>query len=187
MISVVIPTFNAAPHLVRALPPLVPAVADGLVRELIVSDGGSTDATLAIAEDVGARVVTGGGTRAARLNAGAAVARSDWLLFLHAETTLDDDWARDAAHFMAQPASRERAAVFRFDVSDAGARHAVWWTRLRSAAGWPVGAQGLLMARAFHDALGGYREDAAAEDIDLARRIGGRRFTHLPSRAMVSR
>ena len=46
MISVVIPTLNAAAHLTRALAPLVPAAAEGLVRELIVSDGGSTDASL---------------------------------------------------------------------------------------------------------------------------------------------
>ena len=55
MISVVIPTLNAAATLQRALSPLVPAAVDGLVREVVVADGGSTDETLELAEDAGAQ------------------------------------------------------------------------------------------------------------------------------------
>ena len=57
MISVVIPTLNAERTLQRALAPLVPAAVEGLVREVVVADGGSTDRTLELADDAGANIV----------------------------------------------------------------------------------------------------------------------------------
>ena len=189
MISVIIPTLDAAAHLERSLPPLVPAVADGLVRELIVSDGGSRDATLEIAEGVGARIVAGPKGRGRQLIAGAVAARSDWLLFLHADTALDDGWRIDAARFIAAPASRERAAAFRFAFDDdtAAARRAAWWVGLRcNALALPYGDQGLLISRPFYDALGGFRDMPLMEDVDLVRRIGRARLTMLNSAAVTS-
>ena len=53
MISVIIPTFNDEAHLVAVLSPLVPASMEGLIRELIIVDAGSTDATLEIADSGG--------------------------------------------------------------------------------------------------------------------------------------
>ncbi len=187
MISVIIPTLNAAAHLARSLPPLVPAVADGLVRELVVSDGGSSDATLEIAAGVGARIVSGAKGRGRQLIAGAAVARGDWLLFLHADTALDDGWRKDAARFMA--GSPERAAAFRFAFDDdtATARRAAWWVGVRCGVlALPYGDQGLLISRSFYDALGGFRDLPLMEDVDIVRRVGRARLTILPSRAVTS-
>ncbi len=189
MISVIIPTLNAAAHLERSLPPLVPAVADGLVRELIVSDGGSTDATLAIAEGVGARIVQGPKGRGRQLIAGAAAARGDWLLFLHADTALEDGWRKDAGRFMGTTASRERAAAFRFAFDDesGAARRAEWWVGLRCGVlALPYGDQGLLISRSFHAALGGFRDMPLMEDVDIVRRIGRARLTMLNARAVTS-
>ncbi len=91
-VSVVIPTLNAAASLPATLAAFAPAAFDGFIRELIVSDGGSTDATLAIAEEAGARVVGGKAGRGLQLARGAAAARGAWLLFLHADTTLGEGW-----------------------------------------------------------------------------------------------
>lgn len=188
MISVVIPTLNAAVHLQRSLPPLVPAVADGLVRELVVSDGGSTDATLEIADGVGARVVRGAAGRGRLLIAGAAAARADWLLFLHAETALEPTWTADAAKFIGAAASAMRAAAFRYALDDPSmtARGVVWWAGVRSGAlASPRGAQGLLISRKFYDSLGGFADLPSAEDVDFVRRVGRARLTMLPSRAVL--
>ena len=187
MISVIIPTLNAAAHLARSLPPLVPAVAEGLVRELVVSDGGSTDATLAIADGVGARIVEGAKGRGRQLIAGAAAARGEWLLFLHADTALDDGWRKDAALFVA--GSQNRAAAFRFAFDDdtAAARRAAWWVGVRCGLlALPYGDQGLLISRSFYDSLGGYCDIPLMEDVDIVRRIGRTRLTVLPSRAATS-
>lgn len=189
MISVVIPTLDAAPHLARALAPLVPAVAEGLVRELVISDGGSRDDTLAIADGVGARIVEGPRGRGRQLIAGAAAARGDWLLFLHADTALEDIWARDAARFIDAARDRPRAAAFRFAFDDdaPAARRAARWVDLRCRVlALPYGDQGLLISRAFYDAVGGYRDLDLMEDVDLVRRIGRARLTMLSARAVTS-
>ena len=88
MISVVIPTLNAQATLAATLTALVPAAVDGLVREVIVVDGGSTDQTAAIVEDAGAQLVCKSGGRGHQLTVGALRAKQPWLLFLHADTVL---------------------------------------------------------------------------------------------------
>ena len=187
MISVVIPTLDAAAHFGRALAPLVPAVAEGLVRELIVSDGGSTDATLAIADGVGARIVEGPKGRGRQLIAGAAVARGEWLLFLHADTALEEGWSREAGRFMAASPSRAAAFRFAFDDETAAARRAAWWVAIRcKLLALPYGDQGLLISRALYDEIGGYRDLPLMEDVDIVRRIGRARFTMLNARAVTS-
>ena len=187
MISVVIPTLNAAAHLTRALAPLVPAAAEGLVRELIVSDGGSTDASLDIADAAGARIVEGPPGRGRQLIAGAAMARAEWLLFLHADTALEEGWSREAAHFM--QASTDRAAAFRFAFDDdtGAARRAAWWVGLRChVLALPYGDQGLLISRKLYDSIGGYRDMPLMEDVDIVRRIGRARLSVLRTRAVTS-
>src|SRR5262245_58936909 len=84
MISVVIPTLNDEDGLAGTLAALVPAAVDGLVREVIVVDGGSTDGTLHIAEAAGTEIVRSEASRGAQLAARAKRARFPWLLFLHA-------------------------------------------------------------------------------------------------------
>jgi glycosyltransferase involved in cell wall biosynthesis len=92
MISVVIATHNDAQTLGQTLASLVPAAVDGLVREVILADAGSTDETLAIAEDAGASVVPCDGPVEARLLQGCLAARSDWLLILEASAPAPQGW-----------------------------------------------------------------------------------------------
>ncbi len=187
MISVVIPTHNAQNALTRCFDSLIGATVHGVVREVIVADGGSSDDTLAIADAAGAHVVRGGKTRAAQLAAGAKVARSDWILFLHPETALDPGWEVEAEAFIQRVTiEHQRAAAFRFglDEFDGPSRRAEALTALRC---WlfklPYGDQGLLIPKRLYNKLGGYGE-GSMEDIDLVRRIGPSRLVMLRARAV---
>src|SRR5882757_828790 len=96
MISVVIPTLNSERLLPRCFDSLIPAAVRGVVREVIVSDSGSNDGTLAIADATGAHIVHARKGRGAQLAEGARIAKSDWLLFLHPETSLEPGWEVEA-------------------------------------------------------------------------------------------
>jgi glycosyltransferase involved in cell wall biosynthesis len=188
MISVVIPALNAERCLPRCFDSLIPAAVRGVVREVIVADGGSSDGTLEVADVAGAHVVNAGKSRSAQLIAGAEIARSDWILFLLPETALEQGWEVEAESFMAQAMpERPRAAIFRFALEDFGGevRRAEAKANLRA---WllalPYGDQGLLIPRRFYNRLGGYRQLAQMEDADLVRRIGRRRLVRFRSRAI---
>jgi glycosyltransferase involved in cell wall biosynthesis len=190
MISVVIPTLNAQAALPRCFDSLIGATVRGLVKEVIVADGGSTDATLTIADAAGCHVVRTGKSRAAQLIAGTACARGDWLLFLLPETALEAGWENEAEAFMARATlERPRAAAFRYGLDDfepsARRREAVAALRTGFFA-LPYAEQGLLMPKRLYQKLGGYR-DMAMEDADLVRRIGRSRLVRLRARAINQR
>jgi rSAM/selenodomain-associated transferase 2 len=182
-LSVVIPALDAAASLQATLASL------GDIGEIIVVDGGSRDDTVALAERSGARVVRAERGRGRQLAAGAAVARGDWLLFLHADTRLQSGWLPEVQATIADQANRMRAAVFRFGLDDAApqARRLERLVALRCALfALPYGDQGLLIHRAFYDALGGFRPIPLMEDVDMVRRIGRRRLILLQSTALTS-
>jgi rSAM/selenodomain-associated transferase 2 len=189
MISVIIPTLNAAPRLRRALAPLAHGAAQGVVKQVIVCDGGSTDQTLEIAEDGGCDILRCEQGRARQMRAGAAASKGKWLLFLHGDTVLAPGWIAESERFMAAPQSRRRAAAFRlaFDDDSAPARRIVFWARLRaSVMKLPYGDQGLLISRFFYDGLGGYPEIPLMEDVELVRRIGPKRLVLFETEAVTS-
>lgn len=99
MLSALIPTANSQDDLALLLAALVPAAVEGLVREVICADAGSTDATEALCEDAGARLIQGG------LVAAAAQARSDWLLILPVGLRLAGGWDDAVARRLAQQPS----------------------------------------------------------------------------------
>ncbi|HYS45340.1 MAG TPA: glycosyltransferase, partial [Rhizomicrobium sp.] len=136
MVSVIIPTLNAERLLPRCFDSLIPAAVRGVVREVIVSDSGSNDGTLAIADAAGAHIVHARKGRGVQLAEGAAAAKGDWLLFLHPETSLEPGWEVEAESFMTQALmERPRAAVFRFALEDFGgeARRAEAKANLRAS------------------------------------------------------
>lgn len=192
MISVVIPALNAQATLPETLTALIPAAVEGLIREVIVVDGGSADQTRKLADSAGADVIAARASRGGQLLAGAARARHPWLLFLHADTVLDLGWEREVWHFMDRVDTGKgklAAAAFRFALDDDGAaprilERLVW---LRCAVlHWPYGDQGLLIPRRLYDEVGGYRPIPVMEDIDLNRRLGARRLKILRARAITS-
>lgn len=184
-LSVVIPVLNAA----RTLPACLAALARWPDADILVSDGGSTDASTVDAVRNGARIVTGSPGRGAQLARGAAAATGDWLLFLHADTVLDQDGTRAAQDFIQDPVNARRAAYFRLALDDADPRA----RRVERLAAWrcralalPYGDQGLLIPRALYDSLGGYRPLPLMEDVDLVRRIGRARLVPLDAAAVTS-
>jgi glycosyltransferase involved in cell wall biosynthesis len=188
MISVVIPTSNSERLLPRCFDSLITAAVRGVVREVIVSDAGSSDGTLAIADAAGAHVMHAKKGRGAQLADGAAIAKGDWLLFLHPETSLEQGWEVEAESFIHQAVmERPRAAAFRFALEDFGgeARRAEAKAALRTMLfALPYGDQGLLIPKRLYHKLGGYRPLRDMEDADLVRRLGRRRLVGLRSRAI---
>jgi len=183
---VIIPTLDAARELAGCLDALAGARA---VREIIVADGGSRDATVAVAAEAGARVVRAPRGRGTQLAAGAAVARGEWLLFLHADCRLEPGWQDGVRAFLAVEDAAARAGYFIFALDEPlpAAR------RLERAVAWrcrvlalPYGDQGLLISRSLYDGLGGFAPVPLMEDVGIVRRLGRRRLVPIAARAVSS-
>ena len=117
MLSVVIATHDSERALLPTLAALVSGAAAGIVREVIVADAGSRDATTAIADGAGCRVLVSAQGRGARLKAAAEAARASWLLFLRPGVVLDATWVDETRRFVEETELRgcagTHAAVFR--------------------------------------------------------------------------
>jgi rSAM/selenodomain-associated transferase 2 len=192
MISVIIPTLNAERTLGPTLAALVPAVVKGVVQEAILVDGGSSDETCLIAEAAGTQLIEAPRGRGTQLDAGAARARGDWLLFLHADTVLEPGWAEEVESFIERVQSgrrEEAAAFFRFALDDDGVmpRFVERIVALRCALlALPYGDQGLLISCHLYNRLGGFRPLPLMEDVDLVRRLKRRELVMLNARAVTS-
>ncbi len=174
-LSIVIPTLNVGAGIGSALAALVPGVADGLVREVVLADGGSEDGIAVVAEETGARLIEAPRGRGSQLAIGADTARGDWLLFIHADTVLPDGWAGTVAAHMERHADRAGYFRLRFDSERRYARWTEGWANIRSRLfGLPYGDQGLLISRRLYDEVGGYRPMPLMEDVALARALRGR-------------
>lgn len=190
MISVVIPTLNAAASLPGCFSSLLQATMRGLVREVIVADGGSTDDTVDIADAAGATVLRASPGRGTQLAAGADAARADWLLFLHADTHLEPGWEAEAITFIEQSSiDRPSAAFFKFALDDRSAQARLLEKLVAMRCMFfalPYGDQGLLVPARLYRKLGGFKPIALMEDVDLVRRLGRGRLATLRARAITS-
>ena len=168
-ISLVIPVLDEAAGISTTLRALAPLRSRG--HEVIVVDGGSADATVALASAAADRVIQGPRGRARQMNAGAAAAQGEVLLFLHADTVLPD--AADGAIWHAMAAG---ARWGRFDVRISGGKVLfpliATLMNLRSRlSGIATGDQAIFVERRLFLQLGGYADQPLMEDIELSRRL----------------
>jgi glycosyltransferase involved in cell wall biosynthesis len=176
MISVIIPTLNSERALVPTLAALVPGAVRGVVREVIVCDGGSSDGTIEVADIAGCNIVTSAAPLASRLKDAAGMARAPWLLFLRPGSVFEPNWLDDAANFIGQAEinTAKSAAVFRRLTSakaDQPLREAIALL-VFAIRGRPHPDQGLLIGARHYQAIGGHRAGVADPEAELLARLG---------------
>jgi rSAM/selenodomain-associated transferase 2 len=166
-LSIVVPTLNEAAGIVAFLQPLQRLRERGV--EVILADGGSRDGTAAAASPLVDRILFSPRGRALQMNAGAAVAGGDVLLFLHADTCLPDQ----AERLILQGLAETERRWGRFDVRLSGAasllRIVEWMMNRRSRlTGIATGDQGLFVERRLFEEVGGFPPIALMEDVELS-------------------
>jgi rSAM/selenodomain-associated transferase 2 len=169
-LSIVIPVLDEAATIADALAALAPDRARG--AELIVVDGGSRDETAEAARPLADKVIAAPRGRGSQMNAGAAAAQADVLLFLHADTRLPPE----ADRLVVDALARSQRAWGRFDVTIAGRspflRVVAAMMNLRSRlTGIATGDQAMFMTRAAFAQAGGFPDIPLMEDIVLSRRL----------------
>jgi rSAM/selenodomain-associated transferase 2 len=169
-LSIVIPVLDEARHVAILLPELVTACPGA---EVVVVDGGSADGSPALAARIaGVRVVTSDRGRARQMNAGAAAASGDALLFLHADTRLPPGAAEAVLDALADPAVAYGRFDVRFDSRRPAFRLIAGLMNARSRlTGICTGDQAIFVRRATFAALRGYADIALMEDVELTRRL----------------
>jgi len=189
MLSVIIPTEGIEQPAVATLAALVPGAAAGVVREVLLVDRADTGVIERVADVAGCRFLRFEGSRAAALAAGARQARSPWLMFLHAGAVLDTGWIDETTQFIQRvsDSGRPRAGIFRYARSpyaDPGLGEGLKFIARMIAGPWAD--QGLLIARAHYDRLGGHAPDARRSEARLLRQLGRSSRTLLRSRIIVA-
>jgi rSAM/selenodomain-associated transferase 2 len=169
-LSVVIPVRDEA----RSLPALLAdlATAPQLVAEVVVVDGGSEDASRAVAWLGGARLLSTAPGRGVQLGHGIAASGAPWLLLLHGDARLPQGWATAVSRAIARGDGRAWAFHLAIDGRDPALRLVEFGVTLRSR--WrslPYGDQGLLLSRALHERAGGLAPLPLMEDLDFVQRL----------------
>lgn len=179
-LTIIIPTLNEAGHLPALLATLT-ATREPLT--IIISDGGSHDATLLIAQKAGAHLIKGPPGRGLQLQRGIDHAQTihstGWFLLLHADTALPPDWLTALHPAFAHP-QRAHYGRLRFASADPRARLFEAGVRLRCALfALPYGDQSLLIHQSLLTVIGGIPPLPLMEDVALARRLGRHRLAPL--------
>jgi glycosyltransferase involved in cell wall biosynthesis len=175
MFSVIIATRDSERALVQTLAALVPGATAGVVREVIVTDGGSRDATAEVADIAGCRFISSPEPLGTRLKSAAMGARGSWLMFLRPGVVPGVSWIDDVIRFVEETERSEQQRAAAFDNGTHSFRALV-----RKALGFLPGAdQGLIISKSFYAELGGHSTRAADPEAEVLRRIGRRRIVVL--------
>lgn len=193
MISVVIPTLDSEREIVPTLAALVSGAAAGIVRDVVLADGGSSDETEAVADAAGCIFVKSEADLGARLREGArATLRGEWLLFLDPGGMLEEGWTREVRKFLdtigrAGHADR-RAATFRLAYEGFGMKPRIAEVAANARlmlTGRPRAEQGLLISKLLYQKLGGHQKGANAHRRLIAK-LGRMRIVKLRSRVLLA-
>ena len=167
-ISVIIPARNEEKY----LPRLLRQLRDARVDQVIVVDGASSDGTTAIALSFGATLVRSPPGRGTQLNAGAAAATGEVLLFVHADTRLPDDFVRHVRETLAQRGVVAGAFQLKIDATGGS------FQLVEKCVGWrcryrrmPYGDQAIFTTAETFSRVGGFSEFPVMEDYELVRRL----------------
>jgi rSAM/selenodomain-associated transferase 2 len=169
-LSIIVPILNEATGLPPLLAQLLPLQQDGC--EVLLVDGGSSGDSAGLAQRAGLRLIRSERGRALQMNAGAAHATGEVLLFLHADTRLPEG----APALVTQALSCKAHSWGRFDVCISG-RHAMLrviaaMMNLRSRwSGIATGDQAMFVSRAVFESVGGFARQPLMEDIELSKRL----------------
>ena len=170
MLSVIIPALNEADAIAETLAALAPLRVRGV--EVVVVDGGSRDATVTLARPLADQVITAPRGRAVQMNAGAAKARGDLLLFLHADCRLP----ATADGLITDGLNRAQKTWGRFDVQLTGERPllrvvAAMMNCRSRLTGVSTGDQGLFVTRTLFEAAGKFPQIPLMEDVALTKQL----------------
>lgn len=181
MFSIIIATRDSERALVPTLAALVPGATAGIVREVIVADDGSTDATAEVADMAGCHFLSSTQPLGLRLKEAAASARGVWLMFLRPAIVPGPGWIDDVFHFVEETERQDKKQAAAF--ADGGRTFAALLRR--SLRLLPDAGQGLILRKSFYDELGGHSAEAADPETAFLRRIGRGRIVILSVAATI--
>ena len=167
-ISIIIPTLNEA----NTIGETITRLPKSEQVEIVVVDGGSSDGTAELARELGVRVLSTSPSKAEQMNAGAAEARGEVLLFLHADTRLPEKFEEKVLTAAARQGFCSGAFSLGIDSEDWGLRFIEWVANWRARFfKMPYGDQALFVSRHLFAEIGGFANFPIMEDFDLIRRL----------------
>ncbi|MGB3262593.1 MAG: TIGR04283 family arsenosugar biosynthesis glycosyltransferase [Microcoleus sp.] len=183
-ISIIIPALNEAP----TIAPVISTARNAKNVEIIVADGGSSDGTASLAQSLGVRVISTAPGRATQMNAGAASATGDILLFLHADTLLPRGYDSGARRALAKPQTVAGAFELKIDARSLCLRLLETGVNCRSNfLQMPYGDQAIFLYSATFDKIGGFPDLPLMEDFEFVRRLKKQgRIAILPQPVLTS-
>ncbi|WP_434594077.1 TIGR04283 family arsenosugar biosynthesis glycosyltransferase [Streptomyces sp. A5-4] len=183
-VSIIVPVLNEEATIHSAVSRLCRDFPD---CELIVVDGGSTDATVELAA-LHATVISSERGRAKQMNEGARHASGDILWFVHADTVVDPCALGQIRAALADPAVVGGGLTLRFDRRTPGLNYLAWTSNARARRLHHIfGDQAIFIRRTVFDALGGFPDLAIMEDLEMSRRLHRRgRLSLLPATSTAS-
>lgn len=183
MISLIIPIRSEAPEVAERFRPFsIPGET-----EILIADRGDCPETTGAFERLGARIVSGPGSRGLRLDRAARQARGDVLFFVHADSRPPENALAAIAETL-ETGAVAGAFSLAYENQTAVLAWIAWWANLRSRLlGLPFGDQGLFCRREAYAACGGFRDLPVCDDVDIVRklkRVG--RLTVRPEKTVTS-